>query len=154
MKLFPKPLGEYCRFAQTGVILIALVSVIRFLMLPVFNVPYATGTHFTSVTILLLLLVPIYAVKLANSGGSYRDMLGVAFVLTMTAMTLIIAGIAIDDFGGIDTYYTDLAHGGELNPWAHMGGHVVAGLISTLILWGLGSLALYITMRTKKKAVA
>ena len=154
MKLFSKPLGEYCRFAQTGVILITLMSVLRFLMLPVFNVPYSSGTHFTSVTILLLLLVPIYAVKVANSGGSYRDVLGLAFVLTMTAVTLIIAGIAIDDFGGIDTYYTDLAHGGDLNPWMHMGGHIVFGLVSTLVLWGLGSLVYFLTVRMRKKAVA
>lgn len=154
MKLFAKPLGEHCRFAQTGIILIALFSIIRFVMLPVFNIPYAAGTHFTSVTILLLLLAPFYGVKTFNTGGSYRDVLGVSFVLATTAAALIILAIAVDDFGGLDTYYTDPAHGGNLNPWIHMLGHAIAAAVSTIVLWGLGSLAHAITARMKKKALA
>jgi hypothetical protein len=50
MKLFNKPLGEYCQFSKMGIYLLALVGVIRFLMKPVFNVPYAQGTYFTSMT--------------------------------------------------------------------------------------------------------
>ncbi|MGH7497096.1 MAG: hypothetical protein ACREOO_32500 [bacterium] len=154
MKLFPKSLGEYGRFAQTGVLLIALVSFVRFLMLPVFNIPYSTGTHFTSVTILLWLLVAFYAVRVFQTGGSYRDVLGVAFTLVMTATAVIIAAIVIDEFGGIDTYYTDPAHGGDLNPWMHMLGHVVFGLVGTLFMWGLGSLVYFFAARMKKKAIA
>jgi hypothetical protein len=154
MKLFSKSLGEYCRFAQTGVLLIALVSFVRFLMLPVFNVPYATGTHFTSVTILTLLLTAFYAVRVFNTGGGYRDVLGVALVLALTCAAFIIAGIAIDDFGGLDTYYTAPAHGGGRTPWQHILGHIIFALVETLVLWGLGSLVYFIAARMKKKAIA
>ena len=124
------------------------------LLLPVFNIPYARGTTFTSVTILLLLLAAVYAVRVFNTGGSYRDVLGVAFVLATTAAACIILAIAIDDFGGIDTYYTDPAHGGELNPWMHMLGHAVFAIVGTLFLWGLGSLVYLVASRLKKKALA
>jgi hypothetical protein len=155
MKLFNKPLGEYWQHSKTGVYLLALVSVIRFLMKPVFNVPYTQGTHFTSVTILLLVLMVVYAIRANATGmGSYRDLLGIAFTLSMSTAALIILGIAIDDFGGIDTYYTDLAHGGNLNAWLHMGGHLVAGLVSSLFLWGVGSLVYFLAGLGRKKAVA
>ncbi|MDZ7363177.1 MAG: hypothetical protein ONB46_21005 [candidate division KSB1 bacterium] len=155
MKLFNKSLSKYWQHCRTGVYLLALVSVIRFLMKPVFNVPYTQGTHFTSVTILLLVLMVVYAVRANAAGmGSYRDLLGIALTLSMSSAALILLGIAIDDFGRIDTYYTDLAHGGNLNTWLHMGGHVVAGLVSSLFLWGVGSLVYFLAGLSRKKAVA
>lgn len=51
---------------------------------------------------------------------------------------------------GIDTYFTDLGHGGEMNPFLHMLGHALAGLFSTLIGWGLGALVLLIAGAVRK----
>ncbi len=153
MKLFNKPLSEYCQFAKTGIYLLALVSVIRFLMKPVFNIPYSQGTHFTSVTILTILLMIYYAVRANAAGYGYRDLLGIAAVIALSTAVMIILGIAIDDFGGIDTYYTDLEHGGNLNPLLHIGGHILGGIIGSLFLWGIGSLVYYIANMSRKKAV-
>jgi hypothetical protein len=155
MKLLDKPFAEYLKFAKVGVGLLLLVSVVRFLLKPVFGVPYEQGTHFASVTILMPILMLVYSVMIARSGGSYRDLLGVAAALALPTTLFIMLGIAIDDFGGIDTYYTDLAHGGNVNAWAHMGGHVVVnGILFTLVLWAIGSLVNLIVRASRKKAVA
>jgi Na+/proline symporter len=155
MKLLNKPFGEYLRFTKVGIGLLLLVSVVRFMLWPMFQIPYQQGTNFASVTILLPILMVVYAVMVARSGGSYRDLLGVAMALALPTTLFIILGIAIDDFGGIDTYYTDPAHGGNLNPWAHMGGHIVfSGIVVSLVLWGIGSLVNRILAGNRKKAMA
>jgi hypothetical protein len=155
MKLFNKPLSVYLQFAKTGIYLLALVSVIRFLMQPVFNIPYAQGTHFTSVTILMILLMIYYAFRANAAGYDYRDLLGIATALAWPTTVMIILGIAIDEFGGIDTYYTDPAHSGSPNPWLHIGGHVlVSGIITPLVLWGIGALIYYAASASRKKATA
>jgi hypothetical protein len=155
MKLLNKPFAEYVQMAKVGIGLLLVVSVVRFLLKPVFSVPYAQGTNFASVTILLPIIMLFYAIKIANSGGTYRDVLGVAMALCFSTAVFIIAGIALDHFGGIDTYYTDLEHGGSFNVWQHIGGHVVvSGIIFTLAMWGLGSLIYLIAGGSRKKAMA
>jgi hypothetical protein len=156
MKLFNRPLGEYCRFTKVGIYLLALVSVVRFLMKPVFNIPYAEGTHFTSVTILLPILMIVYTIRAGSAGlKSYRDLLGIAVALAFSATTFIILGIAVDSLAGIETYYTDPDHGGNINQWLHVGGHIlVTGVVYSLILWGLGSLVHLVTGASRKKAMA
>ncbi len=154
MKLLDKPFGEYLRFAKAGIGILFVVSVVRFLLKPLLGIPYAQGTHFASVTIFMLILMPLYAVRVAREGGSFRDLLGVALALALPTTLFVIFGIALDDFGGVDTYYTDLAHGGEVNAWVHMGAHVIGGVIGTLILWGLGSLAYLAAGGRRKKAMA
>lgn len=156
MKLFNRPLSAYWQHAKGGIYLLAALSVIRFLMKPVFNVPYEQGTTFTSVTILMILVMAYYAFRAgASSLNSYRDLLGIATVIGLSTAVMIIAGILIDEFGGIDTYYTDLAHGGSFNVWQHIGGHVVfTGIVSSLVLWGIGSLVYFVANMSKKKAMA
>jgi hypothetical protein len=156
MKLFNKPFGEYIQFAKVGVYLLALVSVVRFLMKPVFNIPYAEGTHFVSVTILMPILMIVYTLRARSAGmGSYRDLLGIAAALAIPTMAFIILGITVDTLAGIDTYYTDPAHGGNLNQFLHIGGHIlVTGVGFSLILWGIGSLVHRVTGASRKKAMA
>lgn len=93
----------------------------------------------------MLILLVVYSVSAARRSQTYRDVLGIAAALSLSSAAIIILAIAIDDFGGIDTYYTDLGHGGELNPWAHMGGHLVGGLLGILFGWLVGSIIFAIT---------
>jgi hypothetical protein len=99
--------------------------------------------------ILLLLLALYYFVRACgHTGTGYRDILGIAFALALSSHVIIALAIAIEDFGGIDTYFTDPSHGGSLNPVVHMVAHVTAAaVLETLILWGLGSLLLTIAGR-------
>ncbi|MBI3940910.1 MAG: hypothetical protein HY315_08750 [Acidobacteria bacterium] len=152
MKLLEKPFAQYLGDVKPGIILLILLAAVRFLLKPLFQVPYERGTNLASVTILLFILIVFYSVKAARSSSTYRDLLGIAAALSLTTALLIIVGIAIDDFGGIDTYYTDLAHGGNLNPWVHMGAHAAGGLIFTLLTWGVGSLVFRFTGGGQKTA--
>jgi len=47
-------------------------------------------------------------------------------------------GIGIDDFGGVDTYYT--VGEGDISLGSHLLAHGIIGGVSTLLLWGVGSL--------------
>ncbi len=156
MKLFDKPFGEYFQFVKVGLYLLALVAVVRFLMKPVFNIPYAQGTHFTSVTILLPILMIVYTIRANSAGlGSYRDLLGIAAVFGLSSAVLIILGIAISNIAGIETYYIEPGHGGGINQWFHAGAHLILnGVIFGLILWGIGSLVNFLMSMGRKKAVA
>ena len=152
MRILDKPFGRYLSEANTGVLLLVVVGIVRFLLKPVFQIPYERGTNFASLTILVFLLMVWYSVKAARSAGTYRDVLGIAAALSLVMALLIIISIAIDDFGGIDTYYTDAAHGGGGNPLAHMGGHAVGALVFTLALWAIGSVILRVLGASRKAA--
>ena len=87
---------------------------------------------------LLPLLMLVYAVTVARAGGTFRDLLGVALCLGGASTLLVVLGIGIDELGGVDTYYTVGEAG--MSPGSHMLAHGVAGAVSTLVLWGVGSL--------------
>ena len=71
MKLFHKPFGHYLRQTRWGMGLLLAVAVVRFLMLPLFQVPYETGTGWVSLTVLLPVLMLVYAVVVARGGGNF-----------------------------------------------------------------------------------
>jgi hypothetical protein len=150
MKILDRPFADYVREARIGIILLLAVAVVRFLMKPVFGVSYEQGTHFTSSTALLPVLMLFYSMRVIRTRGTYRDMLGFSAVLSLSQALFVALGIGADDFGGIDTYYTDLAHGGSINPSTHMLAHLIGGIFFTLILWGMGSLLYAISRRGKK----
>jgi hypothetical protein len=141
MRLFTKPFGEYFRETCAGLWLLLAVGVVRFLLKPALGIPYSDGTWFSSLTILVMVLTVVYAVIAERRGETYRDLLGIAVALSFTTAAIVIAAIAVDEFAGIDTYYTDLAHGGNLSPLAHMGGHLLGALFGALFGWGIGALA-------------
>ena len=153
MKLLNRPFKHYLRQARLGIALLLVVAIVRFLLKPIFDIPYEQGTLWASLTVLQPILMLVYSVVVARKGGTFRDLLGVAASLALFAALLIIVSIAIDDFGGIDTYYTDPDHGGRGNPWGHMWGHVVGGVISTPVLWAVGSLV-YLAAGGLKRAAA
>ncbi len=148
MKLFDKPFNEYLREARVGIGLLLLVALVRFLLQPLFQIPYDQGTNWVSLTLLLPITMLIYAVAVARRGGTFRDLLVLAALFAFSAMLFVILGIAIDDFGGIDTYYTGPQ---ESNTWSHMFAHVVEGVIFTLLLWGIGSVV-YLVAGGRKRA--
>lgn len=146
MKLFDKPFRE----ARVGIGLLLLVAIVRFLLQPLFQIPFDQGTNWVSLTILLPITIVIYAVAVARRGGTFRDLLVLAALFAFSAMLFVILGIAVDDFGGIDTYYTGPQ---EANTWGHMFGHVVEGVIFTLLLWGIGSVV-YLVAGGRKRAAS
>ncbi len=133
-----------------GIGVLLLVAIVRFLLQPLFQIPSDQGTNWVSLTILLPIIMLIYAAAVARRGGTFRDLLVLAALFAFSAMLFVILGIAIDDFGGIDTYYTGPQ---EANTWGHMFAHVVEGLIFTLLLWGIGSVV-YLVAGGRKRAAS
>ena len=103
MKLFNQPFGHYLRQTRWGMGLLLAVAIVRFLMLPLFQVPYETGTGWVSLTVLFPVLMLVYAVIAARARGSFRDMLAIVLCLGFSSALFVILGIGIDDFGGVDT---------------------------------------------------
>lgn len=155
MKLFNKPLGSYCTEVKTGLMLITALAIIRFLMLPVFGVAYDSGNWYTSLFILFPIVAIFYMYRASQSPATtYNDILWIAFTVVITSQLLIAAGIAIDDFGGIPTYYTD-ARFGATNTLGHMAGHIFAvTAVFSLGLWGVGSLIKKLLGKKTSAAVA
>jgi hypothetical protein len=91
-----------------------------------------------------------YSGAVAPRGGNFRDLLALAGLFAFSGMLFVMLGIAIDDFAGIDTYYTGP---GESNTWGHMLAHVVEGVILTLLLWGIGSVV-YLVAGGRKRAAS
>lgn len=150
MKLLNQPFRQYFREARLGILLLLLVALMRFLFQPLFQIPQDQGTHWVSLTIMLPIIMLCYSVRVALKGGTFRDLLALAAWFALSGMLFVMLGIAIDDFGGVDTYYTVP---GESNTWGHMLAHVVEGVILTLLLWGIGSVV-YLVAGGRKRASA
>ena len=155
MKIFSRSLSEYYNTVKAGILLLATMAVIRFLMLPVFNIPYEQGTTYTSTFILLLVIGVFFTYRASQSPDTtYRDLLGIAFVLAISTQIITVIAIAIDDFGGIDTYFTDPNHS-VANTYLHIIGHLlVPTTVSTLLIWGAGSLIKRVMGKSSQQAVA
>ncbi len=150
MPLLRRSLSAYFRETSVGLWLLIGVGVVRFLLKPLLGIPYEQASTYVSVTILSLILLAVYPVLAARRGKTYRDMLGIAAAISITTAAISIIAIGVDEIAGVGTYFTDLGHGGEMNPFLHMLGHALAGLFGTLIGWGLGSLVLLISNAVRK----
>ena len=73
MRILDKPFSQYLSEANTGVLLLVVIGIVRFLLKPVFQIPYDRGTNFASLTILVFLLMVWYSVKAARGAGTYRE---------------------------------------------------------------------------------
>ena len=143
MKFLHKPFGHYLSQIRWGIGILLAAAILRFSMLPLFRVPYEQGTHWVSLTVLLPFIMLVYAVFAARHEGTFRDVLGIALCLGFSSALFVILGIGIDAFGGVDTYYT--VGQADMNAGSHILAHGVAGLVFTILLWGLGSLAFLVS---------
>lgn len=165
MSLFGKRLGDYARFARTGMILIVLMGLARFIV-GISGVPYERATHLLSITILTMLVCFIYGQKAAASGfGGYRHLLPTVFMLAAAMYGFIILAIIVEGLSGIQGYFhgqTLAALGGQMAKMEDMHGlniprsvlglstmnwaaHAAGQLIAMLVFavpefWGLASL--------------
>ncbi len=167
MTLFGKGLGDYARYARTGMIVIVLMGVTRFIV-GISGVPYERATNLVSITILTMLLCFIYGQKAAASGfGNYRQLLPTVFMLAASMYSFIILAILVEGFVGFRGYFhgQTLAHFAKqaegfsqthqhlhppgsllgaaagMNVATHAGGQLIAMLLFTVpACWGLASL--------------
>ena len=149
--MFGKKWSEYIAFEKLGLILIAVVGILR-LGLSMAGVPDAT-VKWLSLTGLGTVLVVYYAIQVHTKGfGSYRQLLPLYFLQAVVANAIIIAGIAISAMTGKVNIYAANEYGGELGPGIHMAAHTAAMLIGPLISWIVGSIVLFVTKKVVKSA--
>lgn len=167
MSLFGKGLGDYARFARTGMILIVLMGLARFIV-GISGVPYERATNLLSITILIMLLSFVYGQKAAASGfGGYRQLLPTVFMLAASMYGFIILAISVEGLLGFHGYFhgQTLAHFAKqaegfsrthdhfhapgsllgaaagMNTATHAAGQLIAMVLFTVpVCWGLASL--------------
>lgn len=71
----------------------------------------------------------------------FRELLGIALYLGFSSTLFVVVGIGIDDFGGVNTYYS--VGEADRNPGSPMLAHGVAGVVSPPFVGGSGVAGLY-----------
>ena len=140
----PQSLGGYFQFVKTGIIILAVVAVVRFI-LGVMGVPSSIGSHVASMTYVGFILIGYYAFKARREGFTgYKQLLQMSFALEASRGLIIIIGILITAALGIGTYFES-----ETLPLGiHILAHVAGILGGTLPFWGICALIFRFTRTT------
>jgi hypothetical protein len=154
MKIFGKTFSEYVSFEMGFLIFVLVVGLAR-LGLSLGGAPDST-VKFASMTVLMLLGLIYYSVRVHTSGfGSYQQLLPVLAFPVILMNLITIAGISL----AIETGKDNIFSAPEFSPgrftghevsgrtWTHVGGHVAAMVWVSLVLWGVGSLIMLVTKK-------
>jgi len=149
MKIFGKSISDYLNFEKWFLILILIVGLAR-LGLSLLDVPNST-TKFLSLTVVLLLGLVYYSIRIHTSGfGSYKQLLPVLELASIVAGCIIIAGITISILTGKDNIFSAPEYSpnkADGRTWGHAGAHFVVMFVGPLVLWLIGSLIMFITKK-------
>jgi hypothetical protein len=148
MKIFGKRLLEYVSFEKGFLILVLVVGFAR-LGLSLAGIPNVT-VKFISLTVLLLLGLIYYSVRVHTSGfGSYKQLLPVLALAVIVANLIVVFGIVLAMGTGKDNIFSAPEYSGGVNgkTWGHVGGHLIVMVVGPLIFWGIGSLIMLITKK-------
>ena len=148
MKIFGKSLSEYVSFEKVFLVLILVVGFAR-LGLSLAGVPNAT-VKFVSLTVLLLLGLIYYSVRVHTSGfGSYKQLLPVLALMVILDNLIVVSGILLAMGTGKDNIFSapEYSGGGNGKTWGHVSGHLIAMVVGPLVLWGIGSLIMLLTKK-------
>lgn len=105
MSIFGKSCRDYVGFLSTGLVLIVVMGLVRFVA-GVSGLPYDRATNLTSVTILVFLLAIIYGQRAAALRfGGYRHLLPLALLLSFTMYGFIVLAITVEGVSGIRGYF-------------------------------------------------
>lgn len=153
MTIFGKSLSEYVGFQKAILWFIAIVGLGR-LALSLAGVPNAT-TKFVSISVATLLgwLYVSYKVN-KKQFGSYKQLLPLITIQTLTANIIVDAAIALAIFTGKGNIYTapEYSGGADGKTWGHAGAHLfLATIFASLIGWAIGSLVLFIARKASAK---
>ena len=149
MKIFGKSLADYASFARGFLILILVVGLSR-LSLSLLGKPDST-VKFFSITVVYLLGTIYYSIKVHTRGfGSYKQLLPVLALPVILGNCIVIGGIIL----AIETHKHNIFSAPEFSPgrmdgknWGHVGGHALAMIILSIILWAIGCLIMSITKK-------
>lgn len=149
MNIFRKSLSDYVRFERGFLILVLVVGIGR-LALSLLGAPNSAA-KFLSITVLLLLGMVYYSIRVHTSGfGSYKQLLPVLALPVILGNCIIITGIVIAILTAKDNIFSApeySPHTADGKTWGHAASHVVAMIILPLILWAIGSLIMFVTKK-------
>ena len=149
MKIFGKSLSEYVAFSRLFLGLILIVGVTR-LAISLAGAPNSTG-KWASVTGVVLIGILYYSVRVHTTGfGSYKQLLPVFVLLSLTAQIVSAAAIALAIFTGQDNIFSapEFSGGVDGKTWGHAGAHLVLATTAvSLAGWLIGSLILFVTRK-------
>lgn len=149
MKIFGKSIPDYLNFEKGFLILLLIVGLAR-LGLSLLDVPNST-TKFLSLTVVLLLGMVYYSIRVHTSGfGSYKQLLPVLELASVVGGCIIIAGITIAILTGKDNIFSAPEYSpgkAEGKTWGHAAAHFVVMFVAPLVLWLVGSLIMFVTKK-------
>ena len=154
MTIFGKPLSEYVAFAKPVLGLILMVALGR-LALFFAGVPNSTA-RWLSVTVVIWLGVLYFGIKVHTSGfGSYRQLLPICYLMSITAQLVIVPSIILAILTGHDNIYSipENFFGNDGKTWLHVAGHIFIGALSVgpLLSWLFGSIIMFVTKKITAK---
>jgi len=149
MKIFGKTLLEYFAFQRVIMILILIVGLGR-LALSLAGVSQDL-VKWVSLTGLAVIGIVYCAVNVPRTGfGSYKHLLPLFFMQSLTANIIIAGGIVLSAVTGRENIYSVPEYSGPLStsPWLHAGGHILDGLIiGPLVGWLIGSVIMFVVQK-------
>jgi hypothetical protein len=153
MTIFGKRLSEYFAFCKPFLGLILIVGIARF-ALSLGGVPNSAA-KWLSITVAIWIGVLYYAIRVHTSGfGSYKQLLPICFLLSLTAQVVIVPAIVLAIFTGADNIYSipENFFGNDGKTWLHVAGHLFIGgtTLGPLMGWLFGCAIMFAT----KKLVA
>jgi hypothetical protein len=151
--IFGKTLSEYVAFAKPILLLIVVVGIAR-LALSLGGVQNS-AVKWLSISAVLFIGLVYFSIRVYTTGfGSYKQLLPVLFLQSVTAQIIIIAGIVIAIETGKDNIFSvpEYAGGRDGKTWLHAGAHLVLGLtIGPLIAWLVGCVIMWVTKKAAPK---
>jgi hypothetical protein len=149
MTIFGKRLSEYVSFEKGFLILILVVGLGR-LGLSLAGAPIS-AVKFASMTVLMLLGLIYYSVRVHTSGfGSYRQLLPVFAIAVILINLITVSAIVLAIETGKDNIFTVpefSPRGANGRTWSHVAAHLVAMVVLPFVLWGVGALIMLVTKK-------
>jgi hypothetical protein len=149
MTVFGKRLSEYVAFCKPILGLILVVGIVR-LAISLGGAPTSTAKWF-SIMAVIWIGVLYHSIRVHTSGfGSYKQLLPIFVLQSITAQAIIVSGIVIAILTGKDNIFSvpESFFGRDGKTWSHAGAHLIVGTtIWPLIFWLIGCLIMFVTKR-------
>jgi hypothetical protein len=151
--MFGKRLSEYLGFQKVWLVLTVAVGLAR-LGLSLAGLP-DDSVRFLSMNVLLWTGAVYYGVAVYTRGfGSYKQILPLAFFQVLILHVIAVAGIVLSIAGFANIFAAPEYSGPATaqNQWLHALSHLTIGMVAApLVLWAVGSLAMWITKKAARR---
>lgn len=150
MTIFGKRPSEYVGFVKPFLGVILLVGITR-LALSLAGAPNSTA-KWISLTAAIWIGVVYNAIRVHTTGfGSYKQLLPICFLLSLSAQVIIVPSIILAIVTGTDNIYSipENFFGNDGKTWLHVAGHLFIGgtTIGPLIEWLVGCVIMFATKK-------